>query len=50
MGLMNHIGRETRMKSGCLAEAVRFELTEDSHPRQFSSMTYHSITTLYRTS
>ncbi len=29
---------ETRMNAKYLAEAVRFELTEDSHPRQFSRL------------
>jgi hypothetical protein len=27
---------ETRMDIDCLAEAVRFELTEDANPRRFS--------------
>lgn len=31
---------EGRINKGYLAEAVRFELTEDSHPRRFSRLVH----------
>ena len=32
----------------CLAEAVRFELTEDSHPRQFSRLLHSTALPRFR--
>jgi hypothetical protein len=37
-GGMPNYGLKTRSLKTRLAEAVRFELTEDSHPRQFSRL------------
>ena len=39
---------ETYVNTGVLAEAVRFELTEDSHPRQFSRLLHSTALPSFR--